>query len=157
VVRFTEDDFGITHLAIMFNQDWRRLGGASEVVAEYVSQASEDYVRAVLDDAFRLLVADDDDMIDVLWATATGGYHRLQADEMSGTAWARKIIEVCNRRFSLEGVSIQEGRAAESYRMGMSSVIREIEDIDQVFAVSTSRDHSPEIAEIAMLCASVRP
>ncbi len=128
--RFTEDDFGITHLASMFHQDWRGRGSASDVVASYVAQTSLPYAFALAEDALRLEEAGDDGEVEVLWACATGSYHRLDVDGITGLDWVRVIVDQCNLRLLEVGSPALRAVGRSPYGELSAEVVAEIDAIE---------------------------
>jgi hypothetical protein len=129
-IRFTEDDFGITHLASMFHQDWRLSGSARDVVMSYVAQTSDPFVLALAEDALRLAASGDADTVATLWECATGSYHRLNGDSVSGLAWFREVADICERGLTQAGVHANLEVGESAYGAFTGRVVAEIDELE---------------------------
>ncbi|MFJ9639914.1 hypothetical protein [Streptomyces sp. NPDC101178] len=139
--RFTEDDFGITHLASMFHQDWRLSGSARDVVMGYVAQTSLPYVLALAEDALRLTASDDADTVATLWECATGSYHRLYGDSVAGLDWFREVAGICEGSLTQAGVHANIKVGQSVYDSLKGRVIAEIDELEP--ALSEAIANSP--------------
>ncbi|MZD09701.1 hypothetical protein GTW43_32160 [Streptomyces sp. SID5785] len=128
-IRFTEDDFGITHLASMFHQDWRLSGSARDVVISYVAQTSDPFVLALAEDALRLASSGDADTVATLWECATGSFHRLNG-AVSGLDWFREVADICERALTQAGVHANLEVGESAYGAFTGRVVAEIDELE---------------------------
>jgi hypothetical protein len=125
--RFTEDDFGVTHLVTMFHQDWRLSGSARDVVTSYVAQMSDPCLLVLAEDAHRFAASGTADTVATLWECATGSYHRLCRDSVSGVHWFQGIEHICKRRLARFGVHAKTEVGASVYGSLRGRVAAEID------------------------------
>ncbi|WP_380281620.1 hypothetical protein [Kitasatospora purpeofusca] len=144
-VRFTEDDFGVTHLASLFHQDWRALGSARDVVVSYVEETSEPYAEALADDAHRLAGSNAASAVATLWECATGSNHQLDADK--ALAWFREIATICESRLSGVGWSVSSPIGESPYGELRERVVAEIDQIGPRLAEAIERNSWKGIPE----------
>ncbi|GAB3938469.1 hypothetical protein GCM10029976_053000 [Kribbella albertanoniae] len=124
--RFTEADFGVTHLASLFHQDWRTGGSDRELVSGYVNEMPIPYVRALGEDALALVASGPPAMVATLWECATGSNHRVGVD--AALAWFQSIVSISEIRLAGVGQPQIESvdRPDDELR---ERVIREIDQI----------------------------
>ncbi|MGI5398878.1 hypothetical protein ACQEVG_05350 [Streptomyces sp. CA-135486] len=138
--RFTEDDFGITHLASLFHQDWRMSGSARDVVVDYVGQTSAPYAVALAEDALRLMASGAAGTVETLWECITGSNYRLDVNEVNGLDWVREIAVICEA--SLRGAGLPASReVGESLYGGLTErVVAEIDEIGPALVETIERN-----------------
>ncbi|MFC9689122.1 hypothetical protein ACFTSF_11320 [Kribbella sp. NPDC056951] len=125
--RFTEDDFGVTHLASLFHQDWRAGGSGGELVAGYVNEMPIPYIHALAEDASALAASGAAGPLATLWECATGSNHRLDAD--AALAWFQNIASISGSRLIGVDQAKIESMHESSYDELRARVVLEIDQI----------------------------
>ncbi|TXL90353.1 hypothetical protein [Streptomyces sp. IB2014 016-6] len=151
--RFTEDDFGITHLASMFHQDWRRSGNARDLVVRYVAEVSEPYVLALAVDARRLAASDAADVVAAVWECATGPYYSLRRESKNGLEWMREILGICEIALDRTGPHSEDVVDGSPYFDLMGRVVGEIDAVGLALSEAVSVDSPTATASALRACA----
>jgi len=145
--RFTEDDFGVTHLAALFHQDWRAEGTDWGLVESYIGEMPIPYVRALAEDALLLTDRGTPDVVATLWESATGSNHRL--DRHAVAAWFGRIASVSESR--LMGSDQSEMRSSSEYMYGelRDKVVLEIARIGRRLDDAVEKNSWAKISGVA--------
>ncbi|MFG3225503.1 hypothetical protein ACGF07_12105 [Kitasatospora sp. NPDC048194] len=152
--RFPEDDFGVTHLASLFHQDWRALGSARDVVVSYVEEMPAPYAEALAEDACKLAGSSAGSAVATLWECATGSNHRLDAG--MALAWLREIATICESRLNWLGWPASSPIGESPYGELRERVVEIIDQIGPGLAEAIERNSwkgIPEVVTSLRFCA----
>ncbi|MBW8484424.1 hypothetical protein [Actinomadura parmotrematis] len=135
-IRFTDDDFGITHLASFFHQDWKSSGSARSIVVDYVEQMPETYILALANDALKLVSRGDENTVSILWECATGSNHSLRSANETGLIWFQYIIHICEVKIDNPDI-INVGNNFSNLR---TNIIKEIDSVESALVSLVERN-----------------
>ncbi|MGW3644546.1 hypothetical protein [Streptomyces sp. NPDC000878] len=100
----------------------------------YVAQTSDLYVLALAEDALRLVASDDADTVATIWECATGSYHRLDCDSVSGLDWFQEIADICESGLAQAGTYANVEVGASVYSGLIGRVTAEIDELDSALS-----------------------